>query len=269
MRSILGKLQRSLSKSALARKLALSVRNQAECILAYYLGESADQRVNGEELVARHFAPHCETFVDVGANAGAWTSMWLRFAPAACRGILFEPLPDMQKELLRLFEGSSITVLNAAAGDEEGTMPLAVDKTFSETSSLVAAVTDHQSVFCPTQVCRLDKVLLEHGMKQVDFLKVDAEGFDSRVLKGARDLISNGAIKTIQFEYNSMWAAAGSTLTETTAWLEQHGYKVFLLRSTGLHKLDWAVFGEFYRYSNFLAVSEEAMPSAREIMARG
>lgn len=147
-------------------------------------------------------------------------------------------------------------------------MALAVDKTFSETSSLVGAVTNHESVICPTQVRRLDKVLLEQGMNQVDFLKIDAEGFNSRVLKGAGGLISGKAIKTIQFEYNTMWAAAGSTLTETMAWLAHCGYKVFLLRSDGLHKLDLTVFGEFYRYSNFLAVSEAAMPLAREIMAR-
>lgn len=269
MRASLGKLQRFLSKCALARTCALAVRNQAECILAYYLGESADQGANGEELVVRHFAPHCQTFVDVGANAGAWTTMWLRFAPAECQGILFEPLPEMHNELVRLFtKAKGITVLNAAAGDEEGTMPLAVDRTFSQTSSLVGAITDHEAIFCATQVRRLDKVLLEHGMNQVDFLKIDAEGFDSRVLKGAIGLISNRAIKTIQFEYNSMWADAGSTLTETTAWLEQHGYKVFLLRSDGLRKLDLAVFGEFYLYSNFLAVSDEAMPLARAIMAR-
>lgn len=269
MRASLGKLQRFLSKSALARTCALAVRNQAECILAYYLGESADQGANGEELVVRHFAPHCQTFVDVGANAGAWTAMWLRFAPAEYRGVLFEPLPEMHGECVRLFANiKGITVLNVAAGEEEGTMALAIDKTFSETSSLVGAVTNHESVFCPTQVRRLDKALLEQGMKHVDFLKIDAEGFDSRVLKGARGLISARAIKTIQFEYNTMWADAGSTLTETTAWLEQHGYKVFLLRSDGLHKLDLALFGEFYRYSNFLGVSEAAMPLARKIMAR-
>lgn len=246
------------------------MRNQATCILGRYLGETADQRFNGEELVARQFAPHCSTFVDVGANAGAWTAMWLSFAPKDCRGILFEPLPDMQSTLLRLFaEKDSISLVDMACGDEEAIVPLAIDQTFSETSSLAGHIRNHNVTYHQTKVCTLDGMLPVRGFTQVDFLKIDAEGFDGRILKGASHLLSTQAIATIQFEYNSMWASAGSTLTEVTTWLAQLGYEVFLIRSDGLHKLDLAVFGEFYRYSNFLAVSKRSLSAARDIAASG
>jgi FkbM family methyltransferase len=266
MRSIIGRLQKSLSRNRIARACALSLRNQANCILGCYLGETADQHFNGEELVARHFAPHCRTFVDVGANVGSWTKMWLCFAPSNSRGVLFEPLPDMQSQLLRLVEGKdTLSLVGMAVGDQEATMPLAIDQTFSETSSLAGHLQDHSITYHETKVCTLDGTLPEYGFTQVDFLKIDAEGFDGRVLKGASHLLTNQAIRTVQFEYNSMWAAAGSTLTEVTAWLGRLGYHVFLVKSDGLHTLDLAAIGEFYRYSNFLAVSDQTIALAREI----
>jgi FkbM family methyltransferase len=243
----------------LAVKFALAVRNQADRVIGNYLGESANHRTNGEELIVRHFAPLCTTFSDVGANEGSWTQLWLENSASEPRGALFEPLPALFARLAERFSTQNkLLLVNAAAGDAPGTMPFFVDETFSETSSLVGVARNHDSKRIEVSVCTLDERLTQLGFTEVNFVKIDAEGFDGRVLRGAQSMLATGSIKVLQFEYNSTWMAAGSTLTETLAYLEGFGYEVFLIRSDGLHRFNMAKWGEFFSFSNFLAIHKRA-----------
>ncbi len=91
-------------------------------------------------------------------------------------------------------------------------------------------------------------------------LKIDAEGYDLRVLQGAKQLLRDQSIGVIQFEYNRPWAEAGSTLSAALKLLESCGYKVLLLKSTGLYNLDHSFYGECFYYANFVAVAPAKMP---------
>jgi FkbM family methyltransferase len=47
----------------------------------------------------------------------------------------------------------------------------------------------------------VDNYCQENGIERIDFLKIDTEGFDYKVLLGAKQMIQSGNIKYIQFEY--------------------------------------------------------------------
>jgi FkbM family methyltransferase len=257
MNKLLGRFHRRAARWPLLVRLALLLRNQANCIIARYLGESSDARLNGEELLASTLASHCVSFADVGANAGSWTEMWLRYCGPEYRGFLFEPLPSQYRKLKGKFgEKKHLQIMNIAAGDEDGELPFFIDETFDETSSLLAPAADHKVRTASVRVCRLDTELPRLGCDRLDFLKIDAEGFDARVLKGAASLLVSSSIRAIQFEYNTSWAAAGSTLTDTINFLSRFGYDTFLMRSDGLHRFDVSTFGEYFRYSNFFATND-------------
>jgi FkbM family methyltransferase len=49
----------------------------------------------------------------------------------------------------------------------------------------------------------VDEYCREKGISKIDFLKIDAEGFDYKVLVGAKQMLEQNRIKYIQFEY---WA---------------------------------------------------------------
>ena len=49
----------------------------------------------------------------------------------------------------------------------------------------------------------LDTFVEQHGIKNIDFLKIDTEGFELEVLQGAKQLLSEGKIGTVIFEYNA------------------------------------------------------------------
>jgi hypothetical protein len=57
------------------------------------------------------------------------------------------------------------------------------------------------------------------------------------------------------------WALAGGTLGEAVSLFGRSGYRVFALKSAGLFAFDYARYGDFFRYSNFVAVSPCLLPS--------
>ena len=74
---------------------------------------------------------------------------------------------------------------------------------------------------------------------------------------GAQNTLRTGDIGIVQFEYNSPWAQTSSTLFEAICMLENHGYEVFLLKRDGLYKLRYELYGEYFGYSNYVAVSKK------------
>jgi hypothetical protein len=106
------------------------------------------------------------------------------------------------------------------------------------------------------QVVSLDEMFLDLDFN-VDFLKIDAEGYDLKVLKGAESLLRRRRIRFIQFEYIWYWLGVGSSLKEAIRFLEDVGFDLLLIRSTGLHPFDYGFWGDYFRYSNFLAYHRE------------
>lgn len=47
----------------------------------------------------------------------------------------------------------------------------------------------------------VDEYCKQKGIQEIDFLKIDTEGYDFRVLLGAKEIIDNKKVKYIQFEY--------------------------------------------------------------------
>ncbi len=261
----LAKIQRSLAAFSCSRKLAVRVRNQANCILGYYLGESSDQAQNGERMLAAHLGPTCKFFVDVGANNGAWTAMWLESAPRGVKGVLFEPLDYLAERLrVRFGDRDEINVVCSAVSEQAGKAHFYVNAEFDETSSLLRPTQPGARASTVVEVCTLDGFFSNRPGAIIDFLKIDAEGFDGHVLRGATSLLSQKRIKAIQFEYNSMWAGSGSTLTSVVNQLANAGYDTYLIRSDGLHALDLEFWGEYFRYSNFFAAVPETVKKLKD-----
>jgi hypothetical protein len=102
---------------------------------------------------------------------------------------------------------------------------------------------------------QLDRLEVEH----VDLLKIDAEGFDLHVLRGARASLSAGRIDAVQFEYNTPWALAGATLAAAHALLSECDLELYALRDGELRTVDPIRIGELFTYANYVGLG----PSAR------
>jgi FkbM family methyltransferase len=177
------------------------------------------------KLLRRTLRPG-SVFVDVGANVGFHSLLaWQLVGP---RGtvVAVEPVP-WTLELLRANvwrSGAAVTVLAAAAADAAGPVRLAAAPRhrsgahLSEEGELeVAAV-------------RLDEALPD---AVVDVLKIDVEGAEPLVLRGARALIERSLELLAIVEFRDERHGSGENPREVLAFYESLGFDLCLLRRNG------------------------------------
>jgi FkbM family methyltransferase len=154
---------------------------------------------------------------------------------------------------------ADVELVEVAMSDTQGTMTFYEEPGCGESSSLLKVFSLENAVARQVAVTTLDDEFKLRSITHVDMLKIDAEGYDLHVLRGAQKSLERGLIDVVQFEYNAPWARANSTLHEALEIFRKNQYSVFLLRAGGLVKFDYEVYGEFYHYSNFAALSPQAL----------
>ena len=135
-------------------------------------------------LIRRHLRPGM-TFIDVGANKGDFTLLAARLAGNSGKVISIEPEPENHTILQRSIElndYTNIRVLNVALSDRDGTANLQIGST-SGSHTLSPEFNGLRTVAVPTRT--LDGVVAEQQLGCVDMIKIDVQGFELAVLRGA------------------------------------------------------------------------------------
>lgn len=254
--NFLDNIHQKLSQSSLAVNIALKIQNQCRSIIKYNLGESKYLDQNGEGWLARQIAPSSSTFIDVGANLGEWTEIFYNNMSNPKIGLLFDPSPLAFQQLQNKFKNTSnIELINAAVSDIADEMSFYENPDSFDKSSLVGDRHNSNLIETKVKVTTLDIEIEKRQIPYIDFLKIDAEGYDLHVMRGAKNLLSKQSIGVIQFEYIGAWAESSSTLIAALNLLKSYDYQVFLLKSSGLYEFDYDLYQEYFAYSNFVAVS--------------
>ena len=150
-----------------------------------------------------------DVILDVGANAGQF-ALSLRES-MGYRGeiVSFEPLPDAFAYLRRLADQDPAwQARNVALGEADGELKLNVSMNrvsssflaIRETSTAVEPQSAYESE-CVVKVRSLDSLLPELGVVKADsrvMLKLDTQGFESRVIAGAKESLSR--MRLVQME---------------------------------------------------------------------
>lgn len=259
----LNQTRRILSSSRSGLQLVAKIRNQCELTIgrAHGWGIGCDPHTNGEFKWLTSVVERLQYVIDVGANKGEWTEFVISLKkPSAA--LLFDPSSSAAEILRRRFSKyPGIEIVEAAVGNLPGSMSFFEEENAGETSSLVRGASEKGSSR-EVSLTTLDAEVERRGWPSVDFLKIDAEGYDFHVLEGARRLFENGKVAYGQFEYNSPWRLSGSTLTYAISWLRDLGYECFLLKNDGLHAPNVELFREYYLYSNYAIIRKDLVEGA-------
>lgn len=155
--------------------------------------------------------------VDVGANDGEVAADFLKHFPGA-RLIAFEPFAASYDELKVAFANrANVAVEQIALGSEAGTGQLNVFSG-SRMNSLLEMDSDSRNImkdsFAKTgdaavNIDTLDRYCRARGIDHVDVLKIDTQGYDLEVLKGASELLSEHRVTAILLEINFIPMYAG------------------------------------------------------------
>ena len=141
---------------------------------------------NLEELdFLRAHTPVGGVFVDVGANVGTYALVLARHVGDAGKVIAVEPHPVTHARLKfnNAASGfSQVRLVAAAAGAGDGELMIETDGDNLGASHVVTGEASRRAIKVPS--LRLQRILEEAGVRKVDALKIDVEGFEDRVLIG-------------------------------------------------------------------------------------
>lgn len=194
---------------------------------------------------------------DVGANVGNYANKILNLSQDA-ELYAFEPHP---KNFIKLKKVDKIFAFNLAIGDQNSKISLYDygDKDGSAHASLYQEVIEDlhraNSVCHTVDMITLDDFCAEYKVSSIDFLKIDTEGNELKVLMGAQRMLQAGSIKAIQFEFNSMNLISQTTFKDF--WDLLKDFNIYRLLPGGRLleiKSYSSVYCEIYAYQNIIAL---------------
>lgn len=178
-------------------------------------------------LLGRTLGPG-DTFVDAGANEGWFSVVASRLVGPAGRVLAIEPQGRLQPVLAQNFRANAcanVVVAPLAVGAGDGELRLHLMPSINTGASSASRPTRYplrtQRVRCTT----LAALFRSEGIDRCDLLKVDVEGAEWDLLRGAEPLLTSGAIRRIALEYHpTILARNGSSVAGIHEWLLARGF---------------------------------------------
>ena len=163
--------------------------------------------------------------IDIGANLGEYTLLAARTTGSTGRVLAVEPNPELCRRLernLALSEITNVQILPCAVGSSEGEGRLVVPDSCHALGTLKRdAYRDLASTTHRVPIRRLDDLLAYEDVGRLDVVKLDVEGWELEVLRGASATLS-GAKPVVLYECGAdLFESSGSRLaTPSMSFLE-------------------------------------------------
>jgi FkbM family methyltransferase len=136
--------------------------------------------------------------VDVGANIGVYTRFLAKLVGQGGHVVAFEPEPKNFSRLVKnVGTFSNVLTVGAAVSDHPGEIPLFYSEHLNVDHQTYDNGEERTQVLVPALT--LDG-FFEAG-KQIDFVKIDVQGFEYHVLKGARRVLQDSVNVVVLMEY--------------------------------------------------------------------
>ncbi len=229
-----------------------------------FLGENiSDISSNGEMDLLRSRLPASQVVVDVGANIGDWIAIAIGINPDLTVHA-FEPSAATYGRLSRRNFPKTVRCNQMGLGSRREKRDLFVFSDGSELNSLYLRRGLEEGYGITEQTLRetvsmdtLDNYCADAKIENIDFMKVDVEGHELEVFKGAMGLLSGGGISAIQFEYGGCNIDSGILLRDIFDFFRGLPYvfhKVYPGRLRRVERYDQRL--ENYQYQNWVLVAE-------------
>lgn len=167
-----------------------------------------------------HFLRPEDYFVDVGANVGTFTV--LSSAVAQARTMSIEPIRSACEALrdnVRL-NGvlDKVVILNIGLASKPGVLPFSFSR---GVTNRVVREEDNEKYIQFIEVKRLDDLVTA---EIPNLVKIDVEGFESEVIKGAQSVLKNSGCKAITVELKGHGRIYGFDENKASGYLASLGY---------------------------------------------
>jgi FkbM family methyltransferase len=230
---------------------------------AYYNEGFYEFEKNGETFAVSTFRKWLQgrkpIIWDVGANAGQWALDALKVITDAeihC----FEIIPSIKDDLVAATSGfPNVHTYGVGLSDQPGQITVHLNPGNTVTSSVAPRLggrwfqNDTIEVSC--QVVTADD--MSGKIAKPGFIKIDVEGHELSVLRGAQGLLSSPeAPAMMQIEYGETYIPSGSTLRALYDLVEPHGYSFGRIFPNHVHFKSYQYRDDNFRMGNLIAAKD-------------
>lgn len=193
------------------------------------------------------------SLIDVGANIGEYSKTFLKYIKSNdYKHYLFEPNIHLYEKLKLSFNEKS-NIYNYAVGDKNENVNFYFKSDLNDNGQ--NSLIKHYYLDKKTEIkmITLDSFLKTHNISNINFIKIDVEGFDFKVLEGTSESLKKGIIDFIQIEYSQQWIEVGGSIKKMLDFINKLDYSLYRIKSNKLIKIDYYTYLlEDYVYCNFL-----------------
>jgi FkbM family methyltransferase len=199
--------RRVVAETLDGRRLTLRFPEDRGWEEAYFSGEFE----TGTTTIASALVQPSDTVLDIGANIGWFTTLFASRLRGGGRCIAFEPNP----ETFRLLEdnctmngsGPAVVLRNIGLADAPGTLQLHMFQGLGSGRASLSNLGRKDATTVDIPVITLDDALAEINVGAVDLIKIDVEGAEMKVLRGAKALLAQDPAPIWIVEMNRETAA--------------------------------------------------------------
>ena len=202
---------------------------------AFYYYYKTSLKLEHELVILPKLIPGCRVAVDIGANRGLYTY----FLSGFCKKVVsFEPQPGCFANIAA-YAKPNITAHNVGLSSETGVLNLYIPHDSH------GAALDGLASFRPTANAeRLEvpvKRLDDYALAEVDFIKIDVEGYEYEVLEGAKKtILENKPVLLIEIEQRHL----NRPIEDVFNKIIQLGYEGFYLQGQDMIGINNFTYGE-------------------------
>jgi FkbM family methyltransferase len=183
---------------------------------------------------ARRYLAPGDLVIDVGANIGVLTELFASWVGFSGRVIAIEPEPKnlaaLRHRMARRNLGSVVEVVSAAAGDRAGKVLLRIEPDHPGDHHVVANGDENPNVVS-VDCLTLDEIVEKHQGSVPRLIKIDVQGAEAMVLRGARKTLGeHRPVLVIEIDRQSL-ARGGSSEREVFQFLDGLDYVACDLKS--------------------------------------
>jgi FkbM family methyltransferase len=194
---------------------------------------------------------------DVGANEGDYTIELLKYYKNS-NYYLFEPSSlNYEKLKIKFFGLPNVEIINKALSDINDVGLLYADKSGSGLGSLYKRRLEHFDIYLNHEE-KIDLIRLDSfftAERTIDYLKLDVEGSEMKVLIGTGELIKK--IKLIQFEIGSQNIDSKTFFQDFWYFFKNNNFDLFRISPAGPKKINkYRENDEHFRMSNYIALNK-------------
>ena len=170
-----------------------------------------------------HFLRQDDLFADIGANIGSYTV--LAAGVIKSKAISMEPVPLTFRQFMQNIYINNlqdkVTALNIGVGSKKASLKFT---SMLDTTNHVVSQNENAENCIEVNVESLD-VTLEN--KCPVLMKIDTEGYEAEVIRGAEKILSNDRLKAIIIELNGAGARYGFNEKEIHRQLIEYGFSSY------------------------------------------